>query len=34
MRRLLDGLDMRGLYLYIMVTTQDELDGLRPVLGL
>ena len=34
MRLLLDALDTRGLYLYIMVTTPGEIDGLKLVLGM
>ncbi len=33
-RELLDGLDPRGLYLYIMVEDQAEIDALRPILGM
>ena len=34
LRILLDALDPRGLYLYIMVASRSEADGLRPVLGM
>ena len=34
MRLLLDALDMRGLYLYIMLNEQRELDELAPLLGM
>jgi hypothetical protein len=34
LRLLRDSLDPRGLYLYIMVRSRDEVDTLRPVLGM
>jgi hypothetical protein len=33
-RQLTDSLEARGLYLYIMVEDQEEIDALRPVLGM
>lgn len=33
-RELVDGLDPRGLYLYIMVEDQAEIEALRPALGM
>jgi hypothetical protein len=33
-RELVDGLDPRGLYLYIMVEDEAEIEALRPVLGM
>ena len=34
LRLLVDSLDPRGLYLYIMVRSLDEVETLRPVLGM
>jgi hypothetical protein len=34
MRTLVDGLDPRGLYVYVMVETIEEVEGLRAVLGM
>jgi hypothetical protein len=34
MRELLDALDPRGLYVYVMVTDRYEIDTLGPLLGL
>jgi hypothetical protein len=33
-RLLVDALDPRGLYVYVMVETMDEVETLRPILGL
>ena len=34
MRLLLDSLEVRGLFLNIMVSTRDEIEGLRPLVGM
>ena len=34
MRVLLDGLDPRGLYVYVMVETMEEVESLRAVVGM
>jgi len=34
MRQLVDALDPRGLYLYVMVTDMDEVESLRPIVGM
>jgi hypothetical protein len=34
MRTLVEGLDPRGLYVYVMVETMEEVEGLRAVLGM
>jgi hypothetical protein len=34
MRELLDALDPRGLYIYVMVTDAHEIDTLRPLMGM
>ncbi|MGQ9683142.1 MAG: hypothetical protein ACUVX9_11430 [Anaerolineae bacterium] len=33
-RLLVDSLDMRGLYVYVMVRSEDEVEALRPIIGL
>jgi hypothetical protein len=34
MRALVDGLDPRGLYVYVMVETMEEVERLRAVVGM